>query len=264
MPSSWQVVKRMEFKTEKVSAEDEDFFLNPEFSFGKEEKVKYFDQLKRKYLATLETYKQVERQLGEVKEKVKVEKRGGRKKNLPGLDITNARFEEIKEDPTVPDGWKCAWRTMEGFSKGKRSRNFWAPNGKFFGSRVSAMRYMVVELGMSKSKDLETMRAGLLQDEWEEHPCLPKGWLCADETRPGDEEESGSALWRSKKFVTDTYCSLRNIRSAIKHMVVHRTEAEMATFLSGFSQKVSRILFWLHHPALPLPWHLAKTEVKDS
>ena len=264
LPLSWLVVKTMELKTERISAEDDDFFLNPDFAFGKEEKVKYFDHLKRKYLTTLEAYNQVERQLGyfggEVKEKVKV----GKKKSLPGLDITNARYEEIKEDPTVPDGWKCAWRTMEGFSKGKRSRNFWAPNGKFFGSRVSAMRYMVVELGLNKSKELEMMRAGLLQDEWEEHPCLPKGWLCADETKLGDEEETGLPLWRSKKFVTDSYCSLRNIRSAIKHMVVHCSEDEMATFLSGFSQKVSRILFWLHHPALPLPWHLAKTEVRDG
>ena len=256
----------MELKAKRVSAVEDDFFLNPDFAFGNEEKMQYFDELKRKYLTMLETYNQVERQLGyldvEVKGKVKVEKRVGAMKNLPGLDITNARYEEIKQDPTVPDGWKCAWRRMEGFSKGKRSRNFWAPNGKFFGSRVSAMRYMVVELGMSKSKDLEMMRAGLFQDEWEEHPCLPKGWLCADEARPGDEE-GASPLWRSKKFVTDTYYCLRNIRSAIKHMVVHCSEDEMATFLSGFSQKASRILFWLHHPALPSPWHLAKTEVKE-
>ena len=258
----------MELKTERVSPVEDDFFLNPDFAFGNDEKVQYFDVLKSKYLTMLKTSDEVERQLGclegEVKweEKVKVYKSVGAKKSLPGLDITNARYEEIKEDPSVPDGWKCAWRRMEGFSKGKKTRNFWAPNGKFFGSRVSAMRYMVVELEMSKSKDLEMMRAGLFQDEWEEHPCLPKGWLCADEARPGAEEEEASPFWRSKKFVTDTYLCFRNIRSAIKHMVVHCTEDEMGTFLSGFSQKASTILFWLHHPALPSPWHLAKTEVK--
>ena len=257
----------MELKTERVSPVEDDFFLNPDFAFGNDEKVQYFDVLKSKYLTMLKTYDEVERQLGclegEVKweEKVKVYKRVRAKKSLPGLDITNARYEEIKEDPSVPDGWKCAWRTMDGFSKGKKTRNFWAPNGKFFGSRVSAMRYMVVELEMSKSKDLEMMRAGLFQDEWEEHPCLPKGWLCADEVRQGEEEENGG--WRSKKVVTDTYFCLRNIRSAIKHMVVHCNEEEIATFLSGFSQRVSKILYWLHDPALPLPWHLAKTEVTD-
>ena len=259
----------MELKTQRVSPVEDDFFLNPDFAFGNDEKVQYFDVLKSKYLTMLKTSDEVERQLGclegEVKweEKVKVYKRVGAKKSLPGLDITNARYEEIKEDPSVPDGWRCAWRTMEGFSKGKKTRNFWAPNGKFFGSRVSAMRYMVVELGMIKSKDLEMMRAGLLQDEWEEYPCLPKGWLCADEARPGAEEEEASPFWRSKKFVTDTYLCFRNIRSTIKHMVVHCSEDEMATFLSGFSQKASTILFWLHHPALPPPWHLAKTEVND-
>ena len=254
----------MDLKTERISAVEDDFFLNPDFAFGKEEKLQYFDDLKRKYLTLLETYEQVERQFGNVEgelkgnEKVKVQKSIRFKKILPGLDISNARYEEIKEDPTVPEGWKCAWRRLEGFSKGKRSKNFWAPNGKFFASRVSAMRHMV-ELGMNK--DLEIMRAGLFDDEWEEHPCLPKGWLCADETKLGDEEETGLPLWRSKKFVTDSYCSLRNIRSAIKHMVVHCNEEEIATFLSGFSQRVSKILYWLHDPALPLPWHLAKTEV---
>ena len=104
----------MELKTERVSPVEDDFFLNPDFAFGNDEKVQYFDVLKSKYLTMLKTYDEVERQLGclegEVKweEKVKVYKRVRAKKSLPGLDITNARYEETKEDPSVPDGWKCA------------------------------------------------------------------------------------------------------------------------------------------------------------
>ena len=119
------------------------------------------------------------------------------------------------------------------------------------------MRYMLVELGLGKSKEMEVMRTGLLQEEWEEHPCLPRGWLCADESRLDNGEER-----RSKKFVTETYVSLRNMRAAVKHMVVNCSEEEMATFLSSFSMKVSRIISWLHNPAIPTPWHLAKTEVR--
>ena len=119
------------------------------------------------------------------------------------------------------------------------------------------MRYMLVELGLGKSKEMGVMRTGLLQEEWEEHSCLPRGWLCADESRLDNGEER-----RSKKFVTETYVSLRNMRAAVKHMVVHCTEEEMATFLSSFSMKVSRIISWLHNPAIPTPWHLAKTEVR--
>ena len=100
-------------------------------------------------------------------------------------------------------------------------------------------------------------RPRLLQEEWEEHPCLPRGWLCADEFRLDNGEER-----RSKKFVTETYVSLRNMRTAVKYMVVNCSEQEMDTFLSSFSMKVSRIISWLHSPAIPTPWHLAKTEVR--
>ena len=56
----------MDLKTERISAVEDDFFLNPDFAFGKEEKLQYFDDLKRKYLTLLETYEQVERQFGNV------------------------------------------------------------------------------------------------------------------------------------------------------------------------------------------------------
>ena len=235
---------------------DDDFLTSPDFD--KEAKIQHFDELKRKYLEMLDTYEQVERQLKDLEEQDEEKVKVNKGKNIIGdsLEEPQARYEEIKEDSTVPEGWKCAWRRLEGFSKGKWAKNFWAPNGKFFGSRVSAMRYMLVDLGLGKSKEMEVMRTGLLQEEWEEHSCLPRGWLCADESRLDNGEER-----RSKKFVTETYVSLRNMRAAVKHMVVHCTEEEMATFLSSFSMKVSRIISWLHNPAIPTPWHLAKTEV---
>ena len=171
-------------------------------------------------------------------------------KKFSGQNTTSEQFESIENDESIPQGWKSSWRIMDGFSKGKRVKVYWAPNGKFCGSRVSALNYMVTELNSSED-DIEEMKKSLVNEGWTGHESLPGGWLHNDDLNKC-----------SKRFVTSDFHYLKNIKLAVKHLSLHFSEAELGKFVTAFALKKSEILSsdldWLHDEAIPYPWKAAQ------
>ena len=248
----------MTIKMEVGARSGEEFYLDPKAGLDRQEKIKYFDELKEKYLKMLETFSSVEKQCEaleeqvQIKEKVRVTKIGSK---LTGFDETNERYEEINNDPSLPEGWKSAWRTHEGFSKGQKTKNFWAPDGRYFGSRITALNFMVTEMKSSK-EDVLQMRNGLLEDDysasltqWGPHANLPEGWLYAtDKKRESD----------SNSFLSEKFARFRGNVNVLKHLVVHGTEEVLTKFISGFYTNLE-VTKWHQSPCLPFPWRVART-----
>ena len=250
----------MVIQSEKRALLEEEFYLDPKAGLDRLQKIQYFDELKEKYLQMVETFTSIETKCLSLEEQIKVVEKGkatprsggSSGKTLPGLDGSSGGYEEILDDLSLPEGWRAAWRKAEGLLQvvGVRYRCFWAPNGRFLGNRVSALHHMVTELKSSK-EDVARMRAKLLEEEWEEHRGLPSGWLCAQE-RQGDTKAG-------MKFLSDTFTFFRNVRSALRNLVVNSTEEELSCFLAAFWTKGTEVVKWLRSPSLPFPWRLAET-----
>ena len=240
--------------------QEEEFYLDPKAGLDRLQKIQYFDELKEKYLQMVETFTSIESKCVLLEEQIKVVEKGkvtprsvgSGGKTLPGLDGSSGGYEEILDDSSLPEGWRAAWRKAEGLAQvvGLKYRCFWAPNGRFLGNRVSSLHHMVTELKSSK-EDVAKMRAKLLEEEWEEHSALPSGWLCAPETK--------SSIQTGTKFLSDTFTFFRNVRSALRHLVVNSSEEELSCFLAAFWAKGIEVVKWLRSPSLPFPWRLAET-----
>ena len=246
-------------KSENTNYDFKQICLDPKVGLGRQDKIKYFDELRTKYLDMMKTYSSVEKKCGDLENQIRVVETGktqtfnskrNKPKSLPGFDASSGSYEQIKDDPSLPEGWKCAWRVMTGFSGGTKVKNFWAPDRRHFASRVSALNYMVTELRSSK-EDIMQLRSGLFNEEWEEHPNLPDGWLCQKDRSKSD------TIKESKKFMTENFLQFRGNMPALKELVIHSTNEVIANFLTGFSPD-SEVVKWLHCRILPFPWRLAQ------
>merc|ERR1719319_1477976 len=175
------------------------------------------------------------------------------RKSFGGLDNSSGKYEEIPGDPSTPEGWKSAWRTMEGFSQGTRTKSYFAPNGRYCQSRLNALNYMVTELGSSE-EDVRLMRAGLMEEGWREDPALPPGWMLGDGKRQGSKEKQ-----TTKRFTSEQYVNLGSVKASVRHLLATSTEAELARVLNTFLLRgQSEVVEWVAAP-LPAPWRLART-----
>ena len=260
----------MVIKSEAMSGEGDDHLLSgegddhllPGLHLGKLEKIKYFDELRAKYVAMVARLQGLERRADTLEMEVKEEElrsATARKKTEPsrksfgGLDNSTGKYEEITEDATIPEGWKSAWRTMEGFSKGARCKSYFAPDGRYCQSRLNALNYMVTELGSSE-EDVRLMRAGLLEEGWREDPNLPPGWMVGEGKKNGKEKQT------TKRFTSEQYVNLGSVKASVKHLLVHAAEAELARFLNTFLLRgQSEVVEWVAAPLLPAPWRVART-----
>ena len=87
-----------------------------------------------------------------------------------------------EEDETAPKGWK---------SCDKLGKKFRDPSGRYYPSRMDALRNMIKDKSVSK-EDIEKMRRGLIVDGWEVRENLPTGWMLRQKLvprRPGETPE---------------------------------------------------------------------------
>merc|ERR1719509_393789 len=175
------------------------------------------------------------------------------RKSFGGLDNSTGKFEEIPGDATIPEGWKSAWRTMEGFSKGAKCKSYFAPDGRYSQSRLNALNYMVTELASSE-EDVRLMRKGLIEEGWREDPALPPGWMIGEGKKNGKEKQT------TKRFTSEQYDNLGSVKASVKHLLANATEAELARFLNTFLLRgQSEVVAWVAAPLLPAPWRVART-----
>merc|ERR1719186_1144777 len=81
-------------------------------------------------------------------------------------------YEEVKDDQTVPEGWKSAVCHDRKFSK-----VFWDSEMRFYSSRVEAVKVMVGDKNNYTPREIEMMKKGLESDGWGKHIGLPEGWM---------------------------------------------------------------------------------------
>ena len=123
-----------------------------------------------------------------------------------------------KEDGTVPLGWKYAIPEGECFGK-----KFKDPGGKFFPSRLEAMRSMIKNESIDND-DLDIMKKGLVSDGWSTDESLPTGWFC--------RQIKGTRA--SKQYVTRNLEIVDKMETVIKHMRDNDySEEEMNKFKEG-------------------------------
>jgi len=137
-------------------------------------------------------------------------------------DVSSARPKNSlywKEDGTVPKGWKYAIPEGECFGK-----KFKDPSGKFFPSRLEAMRSMMKNNETMDNNDLDIMKEGLVSDGWSTNESLPSGWFCR---KIGGTKSS-------KQYVTRNLEIVDKMETVIKHMRDNNySEEEMNRFLEG-------------------------------
>ena len=61
---------------------------------------------------------------------------------------------------------------------------YWTPDGRYCASRRVALKLMTDVLA-SSAEDVAVMRAGLLEEGWQNHSDLPPGWLVRNEGHGG-------------------------------------------------------------------------------
>ena len=227
-------------------------------SLSKLEKIKHFDELRLKYVDMVEKFNAFKMKCESLESEVKAaetrSKLGKGNKVFRGLGGGEGKYEEIFEDKTVPEGWKSGWRTMEGFSAGTRTKSYFAPNGRYCGTRLAALHYMVTELGSSK-EEVDLMRKGLMEEGWKEHDNLPPGWLHGEGKKAGREGKF------TNKFATEDYSSMLSTKAAVRHLLLYSTEEVLEVFLAGFHlNRLGTVLMdWRSSIDLPFPWKIGRT-----
>ena len=187
----------------------DEVYLNPETSLSDEDKIKYFEELRRKYQELSSKASNSEKRFKYLQEKVKKlektkcksRKRGTK---FVGAENSSGSFEEIEDDSTIPEGWKSSYKAMpESFGKDCKIKVYWGPDGRFFQSRRQAINFMLTEVETAP-EDLELMKKGLYEDGWiEDTDFLPKEWLV-------------QAKSDGKFFITEEYSLLKGAKNVLR------------------------------------------------
>ena len=91
--------------------------------------------------------------------------------NSLNSSCTEEMSKWVRDDPTVPEGWK----TKE-FNLGKvKYRKFISPNGLIFRGARNALRYLIQN--SYPESEIMQMRLTLKTEGWEENDALPPGWV---------------------------------------------------------------------------------------
>lgn len=118
-----------------------------------------------------------------------IEYRPGSENQIQVRSKKNPKSEVVsgwKEDSMLPGGWK--WNPT--------NKRYKSPGGEKFHSLLSCLQFM---LGNNSSvEDVETMRACLSLEHWEESELLPPGWRIREQGQKG----KGFILTRGGKLLT--------------------------------------------------------------
>ena len=184
----------------------------------KEEKIKLFDDLKEKYLEASSKCSRLETKFQSLQSKLKSLslKNNFKQKNYRGLDDTVGSYEHIETDDTIPRGWKSSWKKLDFCNK--KSKIYWAPNGKFCSSRREAILYMVEQL-RSPAEDVLQMKAGLIQDGWKEDQVLA-GWYFRRVNTGKDKS--------SNVFISSDLNHFKSPKAVLSHLLKFSSEKEIS------------------------------------
>ena len=201
-----------------------------ELLLTKEEKIKLFDDLKEKYLEASDQCSRLETKFHSLQSKLKSLslKNNFKQKNYRGLDDTVGSYEHIETDDTIPTGWKSSWKKLDFCNK--KSKIYWAPNGKFCSSRREAILYMVEQLH-SPAEDVLQMKAGLLQDGWKEDKVLT-GWYFR-RVNTGKEKSSNV-------FISSDLNHFKSPKAVLSHLLKFSSEKEISEVRFSFSLIISK------------------------
>ena len=248
-----------------VSSEnqEEPDFLKPGATLTDEEKAKYFDQLRLKFVELCNQFSNSEKKFSYLQEKLKsLEKRKFKPrskfgKTFKGFANSSGEYEDIPDDDTIPAGWKSAYKSIEGLKHLKNKlKVYWAPNGRYCSSRRGALQYMVDELG-SDPADVEIMKKGLVEDGWlEDKENLPVGWFFKSDTN--NVTNRTTLVFLKADF---QYC--KNTRTALKNMINgSNSDAEIGKFICKYVTRNGLDpsgISWLESDSIPYPWRVANT-----
>ena len=189
-----------------------------ELPLTKEEKIKLFDDLKEKYLEASDKCSRLETKLHSLQSKLKSLslKNNFKQKSYRGLDDTVGSYEHIERDDTLPRGWKSSWKKLDFCNK--KSKIYWAPNGKFCSSRREAILYMVEQLH-SPPEDVLQMKAGLIKDGWKEDKVLA-GWYFR-KVNTGKEKSSNV-------FISSDLNHFKSPKAVLSHLLKFSSEKEIS------------------------------------
>ena len=236
--------------------------LVAEDDLSKEEKIKLFDDLKEKYLEASEKCSRLEAKFHNLQSKLKSlsVKNNFKQKNYRGLDDTVGSYEHIETDDTIPNGWKSSWKKLDFCNK--KSKIYWAPNGKFCSSRREAILYMVDQL-QSPAEDVLKMKAGLIQEGWKEDKVLAGCYF--KKVNTGKDKSSNV-------FISSDLNHFKSPKAVLSHLLKFSSEKEISEvrlhLIFGSNYLLNKTLFqfiishlrtdvsslqWLYNPDIPFP-----------
>ena len=181
------------------------------------EKIRAFDELKQRYHQASEQFSNEETKLSNLQSKLKSLslKNNFKQKKYRGLDDTTGSYEHIESDDTIPSGWKSSWKKLDFCNK--KTKIYWAPNGKFCSSRREAILYMLEHLD-SGEEDLVKMKSGLVLDGWKEDRDLA-GWYSKRVATSKDKS--------SKVFISPDFNHFKSPRAVLSHLLKFSSEKEI-------------------------------------
>ena len=153
-----------------------------------------------------------------------------------------------EEDASCPPGWTSAAQD----SQQKLGRQYKDPTGKYFRTRLEALRWMSRETGPEEAgfsqDDTDKMLAGLEQDGWSGKD-LPQGWRLRITTKPGGQTVSTYLTPR-----LETLASLESVVRGMKEAELPETEISRV--------KEGHVMRWRSEQILPPGWMVSMQEEK--
>ena len=232
-----------------------------------EEKVNYFSTLTIKLIEVEEKVKEYDNKNKSLEQKLEVlnlnyqlrkeiliqrpKSNGGK----PLLQKVPGSYEDVINDPTIPENWKSASQVRTVYKGGTRIKKvYWAPDGRFFPNCRDALYYLWIVLGGSK-EDVEQMKEGLNIEGWEKAKDLPKDWMAK---RMRDNKHG-------HHYLTPDFEFCRNKMKALQYLLKTGSDEEISLFVTKkfISQEVVLGPFkWLESHLIPRGWKVGVTKTK--
>ena len=149
-----------------------------------------------------------------------------RKFKHSGDTPTKSNYDWDDQDTSVPQGWKTTMILVNSFGKQVPSKRFLSPDGRFCSSRIDSLKYMVKE-DIFLPQDIEKMKMGLLEEDWELDDLLPPAWF----VKPDKHKEEEATF----NYLTPDFTFLRSTRAALNFM------KNKAALMGYTSQDIDRL-----------------------
>ena len=180
-------------------------------------------------------------------------------RDFKGHANATGNYEQIPDDPTIPPGWKSAFKTCfvpphSGVPAAAiKMKVYWAPNGRHCTSRAQALGHMMSNEDQFSKNDIEKMKEGMLADGWKTIKGLPEGWMAMSE-------------WSKVKYTTTGGLLLKNSRTAVKYMLVNCSDEEITNFVKlKFVKDVhTSDITWINSSSIPFRWRVGVVPRNDN